>query len=119
MSNDIFRIINFIINDYNDNKDRTRKSSPGSPPPYGGISTRKIRPSRSNPNFRLCFQKPVFPFQFIQGPESVKKFASGVVDGLPGHQIHTSRYNIQREIRYLFDGHSTGISKKRGVRYTP
>jgi predicted SnoaL-like aldol condensation-catalyzing enzyme len=48
-------------------------------------------------NFVL--HNPMLPSEFTRGPEGVKKFASGVVDNLPGRQfIHHD--TISKETRY-------------------
>jgi steroid delta-isomerase-like uncharacterized protein len=61
------------------------------------------------PDFVL--HNPVLPSEFTKGPEGVKKFASGVVDNLPGHQfIHHD--TISKADKVLIRWTLTGIPKR-------
>ena len=54
---------------------------------------------------------PVLPSEFTTGPESVKRFASGVVDSLPGHQF-THYDTISKGDKVLIRLTLTGIPKR-------
>jgi predicted SnoaL-like aldol condensation-catalyzing enzyme len=61
------------------------------------------------PDFVL--HNPVLPSEFTKGPESVKRFASGVVDSLSGHQfIHDD--TISKGDKVLIRWTLTGIPKR-------
>ena len=61
------------------------------------------------PDFVL--HNPVLPSEFTKGPESVKRFASGVVDSLSGHQfIHHD--TISKGDKVLIRWTLVGIPKR-------
>jgi predicted SnoaL-like aldol condensation-catalyzing enzyme len=61
------------------------------------------------PDFVL--HNPVLPSQFSKGPEGVKKFASGVVDSLPGHEF-THHDTISKGDKVLIRCTLNGIPKR-------
>ena len=61
------------------------------------------------PDFVL--HNPVLPVEFTKGPEGTKRFASGVVDSCPGHQI-THHETISKGDKVLIRLTFTGIPKK-------
>jgi predicted SnoaL-like aldol condensation-catalyzing enzyme len=67
------------------------------------------------PDFVL--RNPMLPSEFTHGPEGVKKFASGVVDSLPGRQF-THHDTISKGDKVLIRFTLTGIPKKEmlGIR---
>jgi predicted SnoaL-like aldol condensation-catalyzing enzyme len=68
-----------------------------------------------SPDFVL--HNPILPPEITKGPEGVKKFASGVVDSLPGHQF-THHDTISKGDKVLIRWTLTGIPKKEmlGIR---
>jgi predicted SnoaL-like aldol condensation-catalyzing enzyme len=61
------------------------------------------------PDFVL--HNPILPSELTKGPEGVKRFASGVVDSCPGHQI-THHETISKGDKVLIRWTFTGIPKK-------
>jgi predicted SnoaL-like aldol condensation-catalyzing enzyme len=61
------------------------------------------------PDFVL--HNPILPSDFSKGPESIKRFASGVVDSLTGHQfIHHD--TVSKGDKVLIRWTLTGIAKR-------
>jgi predicted SnoaL-like aldol condensation-catalyzing enzyme len=61
------------------------------------------------PDFVL--HNPVLPSEFTKGPESIKRFASGVVDSLSGRQF-THHNTISKGDKVLIRWTLTGIPKR-------
>jgi predicted SnoaL-like aldol condensation-catalyzing enzyme len=61
------------------------------------------------PDFVL--HNPVLPVELTKGSEGVKRFASGVVDSCPGHQI-THHETLSKGDKVLIRWTFTGIAKK-------
>src|ERR1044072_4949787 len=59
-----------------------------------------------SPDFVL--HNPVLPVELTKGPEGVKRFASGVVDSCPGHQL-THHETISKGDKVLIRWTFTGI----------
>jgi predicted SnoaL-like aldol condensation-catalyzing enzyme len=59
----------------------------------------------------FILHNPVLPAELTKGPEGVKRFASGVVDGCPGHRF-THHETISKGDKVLIRWTLTGIPKR-------
>src|SRR2546421_11374156 len=66
----------------------------------------------------FVLRNPMLPAEFTHGPESVKKFASALVDSLPGHQF-THHDTISKGDKVLIRFTLTGTPKKEMLGIPP